>query len=499
MKTTIKLWFLFAGIVLSASCTSNYQNDDDVSFQRAPEPSLSEYRLHLPYSSNDIGKDLAQSFASKYVPSGGSDLRSISIGKAIRSIQAVCSTQGDTLLYAINYEPRGYVLLSAKRDCSPILAQSSTGTFDVNSKSSITQYWLEECKAYVETSHMLEDSIKQKHYLEWDALALNSRLVQAEQLRSADNPADIDQIVNLYLSTIYKAEKEGYSVYTLKDFERTSLYSKLTAERPYENTDLNQFVSRYASRRYPEQFQSIVLVKNRVNIEKYTDALLKTTWGQAYGYNQFVPQYTPLNPFLYPIGCVATAVGQIMYHHKYPKQYKWGDMELHYPTEASAKLLYDIALAVHMQFGSIESIAYDKDALSCFNNWGYKSARLIKSFDQQAIQNDLKKGLPVYMRANSSPSSGHAFVVDAYEYLHSKIEIKLLVLEDAPHPITPSLYHQVYSAEISPYIRTTYHVNMGWDGAQDEYYDDDVLSNEQNNQLRRYRYNRQIFVNIKPN
>lgn len=86
MKTTKKLWLLFVGIVLSASCSSNYQDENDVALQRAPKSSLSEHRLQLPYSSNDLGKDLAQSFASKYVPSGGSDLHSISTGNAIRNI-----------------------------------------------------------------------------------------------------------------------------------------------------------------------------------------------------------------------------------------------------------------------------------------------------------------------------------------------------------------------------------------------------------------------------
>lgn len=66
------------------------------------------------------------------------------------------------------------------------------------------------------------------------------------------------------------------------------------------------------------------------------------------------------------------------------------------------------------------------------------------------------------MRGSSDSGGGHAFVLDTYEYLSSVMVVKLLVLEDAPHPITPNLYHEVYNTEISPYFRTTYHLNMGW-------------------------------------
>ena len=68
-------------------------------------------------------------------------------------------------------------------------------------------------------------------------------------------------------------------------------------------------------------------------------------------------------------GCVAIAMAQIMYYHKYPSTYSWSDMLTSYSSgytnkqaNAVAKLVIDCGLAVNMNYGKDESSALICDA-----------------------------------------------------------------------------------------------------------------------------------------
>lgn len=181
--------------------------------------------------------------------------------------------------------------------------------------------------------------------------------------------------------------------------------------------------------------------------------LLKTTWGQGAPYNDYCPQ---LNDETALTGCVATAMAQIAYYHKYPVSavpnleaytsatnkinvtawgsttFDWDNMLESYSGEettqqkaAVATLMRYCGQAARMDYG-FTSGAYDGDALYAFTEkLGYdKNAKFIEDSDYSTdsweglIYKEVSEGRPVYYSAlmiDEKSTSGHAFVIDGYQ------------------------------------------------------------------------------------
>ncbi len=171
-------------------------------------------------------------------------------------------------------------------------------------------------------------------------------------------------------------------------------------------------------------------------------------WGQQPYYNRKAPSTS------YPIGCVATAVGQVMYSHRWPERgtgshsytstthkleisqdfsqstYQWDKMantldntSSTETVDAVASMLYDFAVSVEMDFQVGGSGAYsEKIAGALANHFGYsKQAHCAKrdayTGEQwlEMLHGELDNGFSVvYGGATSGMGMGHSFVCDGY-------------------------------------------------------------------------------------
>jgi len=219
--------------------------------------------------------------------------------------------------------------------------------------------------------------------------------------------------------------------------------------------------------------------------------LLQTRWGQNIScynpalacFNYYTPPYGDNNPDNYYAGCVATAMAQFMYFHQYPSSsvgtpcftieigeeyppnyetaclrggdgyggaYHWTTMVLdpgcgtsQAQREAIGALLYDAGVAVEMQYTSNWSGANLYSAtVAMINTFDYSNAVFgwnnnneIGSGRTAMINTNLDWGNPVILGIDGD--GGHAVVADGYGYNSS------------------TLYH---------------HVNLGWDGSDDAWY-----------------------------
>lgn len=194
--------------------------------------------------------------------------------------------------------------------------------------------------------------------------------------------------------------------------------------------------------------------------------LLKSRWGQEHPFNS-------LTGFPYS-GCVATAVAQMMYYHKWPAQgkgrneytvnyynttksadfslshYDWNNMlpDYRYPVNANtvqqnavALLMNDVGVASFMQYtpsasGTQGAMAYR--ALQ--NNFDYTAAYVTKAVEgptrfAEILRQELLNGCPVYLEGHPAGSaSGHAWVTDGFDE------------------------------------NGLFHMNFGWEGQGDAYY-----------------------------
>ena len=185
--------------------------------------------------------------------------------------------------------------------------------------------------------------------------------------------------------------------------------------------------------------------------------LLTCHWEQNYPFNLYTPAPDGVNT---PTGCVATATAQLMYYHKWPKvrpatyinsegseaqksvDYLWKDMRDRAKDmstrgrDAVGVLMRDVGKAVRMHYyykGSNSNLHYAMEALR--NNFGYSVRHLYKDYMlagtfHEALLNELAEGYPVLICGGS-----HVFVLDGYDR------------------------------------RGFVHVNWGWGGEHDGYFD----------------------------
>ncbi len=213
--------------------------------------------------------------------------------------------------------------------------------------------------------------------------------------------------------------------------------------------------------------------------------MLKSKWNQgevSTTGNAFNCQCPTYNNYYCVTGCVAVAMAQVMYYHRYPSSTKmeipsytsntslgalpalpvttieWGSMLNEYTgsylddvssyrAKAIGKLLKYCGYAAKMNYGTGSSSAYTTNMLTGlityfgYNPYAYIAYRedcTIAEWDA-LIYNELAAGRPV-LYAGSSTGSGHQFVVDGAD------------------------------------TSGKYHVNWGWGGRYDGYYTLNVLN-----------------------
>ena len=197
--------------------------------------------------------------------------------------------------------------------------------------------------------------------------------------------------------------------------------------------------------------------------------LLKSKWGQDYPYSKQTQYVT---------GCVATAVAQVMYYHKWPAQgkgqesykvtfdntvrsadftkshYDWDNMLPDYnrrnvttkQEDAVALLMNDVGIATNMQYTDRASSTQSYMAERALRNYFDYDAALVTRANEgvdnfiEIVKKELRNGFPLYISGDSRSGGGHAWVCDGFDK------------EDM------------------------FHMNFGWNGQADGYYSLATLS-----------------------
>lgn len=205
-------------------------------------------------------------------------------------------------------------------------------------------------------------------------------------------------------------------------------------------------------------------------------------WDQTSPYNNMCPKYDSVH--VAATGCVATAMAQVMAYYKYPKQLKadipgyvnrWNGIPMEIPTitreegiydwdnmlpkynkeanatqqqkDAVAKLMYHCGAAVQMNYGPESAAAVSATKLAKY--FGYDADLMMDlnratfTLDKwmQIIDTELAAGRPVLYSGQAS-DGGHQFICDGKDG------------------------------------EGLYHINWGWSGSQNGYFDLSLLNPE---------------------
>lgn len=210
-------------------------------------------------------------------------------------------------------------------------------------------------------------------------------------------------------------------------------------------------------------------LRNIRNVEP----LFVTKWGQSAPYNGACPKDTLGSNGRAITGCVATAMGQLLYYYRFPysgvgsysythakygeiyadfskANYKWHEMlSVHKePNEAVAEILFHQGVSVDMDYGPNASAMWHPKTDTAFRKFFKYNEETIyylrdensARFDSVVVANlDLRR--PMYYAGWVVPKlNGHAFVCDGYQG------------------------------------ENYYHFNWGWNGGYDGYYYTDNLA-----------------------
>ncbi len=183
---------------------------------------------------------------------------------------------------------------------------------------------------------------------------------------------------------------------------------------------------------------------------KSATPLLISKWNQDSKYNALCPVDADGPGGRVYAGCVAIAMGQIMYYYRYPNfgtgshtyyhntygslsanfdttNYKWSLMQNYMPNSGNheiAQLLYHLGVSVDMGYSASGSGAMSYDAADALkSNFGYQSSVTLKNKNNYSdtewanmLTTSLDSGIPLYYHGyDSNWGSGHAFNLDGYE------------------------------------------------------------------------------------
>lgn len=230
------------------------------------------------------------------------------------------------------------------------------------------------------------------------------------------------------------------------------------------------------------------------------EPLIETEWGQGIPYNSLAPVIDGSHA---ATGCVATALAQVMYYHRWPLQgsgsnsytvrstgeklsanfsnstYEWNEMLASYDYDspeaaksAVAQLMYDCGVATDMQYNvpesSAQAVSIPKAMVDYFGYDAglYYADRNYYDIDEwnRFVYDQLVNYGPVQY-SGQSDNGGHSFVCDGYS-------------------------HDGY-----------FHINWGWNGASNGYYLLTALSPDEQGEGSAgegYNFEQSIIANVKP-
>ena len=295
------------------------------------------------------------------------------------------------------------------------------------------------------------------------------RMQQAEKAEAVTAPVEIAytqmQVDNEPAVYVFNGE-DGFVLVSAEDDARAILgysdHGRFDATDMPENMQfwLQMYADELASKPTSSlkgRVQRRIAAQTQATYPTISPILGEVEWGQDKPYNNLCPTVGGERSVT---GCVATAISQIMYAHKYPTKgtgsktytteshglqlnvnfgattYDWGNMLPYYKNNynstqanAVATLMYHVGVAADMDYDPDGSGAISSAALAAITEYfGYnKSIHVLpKDFMKeetvlQTVASDLQEGRPVYISGSYVNQEGHAFVCDGMQsdgYLH---------------------------------------------------------------------------------
>ncbi len=385
----------------------------------------------------DISLELASSLAQEIAQRNGlvnlSNNVTLKSGeldqKEINDVLTYSDEKGIPLLYVVSYDPEGFAIIPATKKEVPLLAYSENSSFNADNLNNGVLIWL------------------------------NSKKEKIKKLKE-DTTSTIDDNVALQWEIMSSSSSEVVKTAIGKITDELAEPMLTTRSLPLEDD--------------PEI--------GEITYEK-VEALLTTQWGQDYHYNDSCPDYNCTNTLngRAKAGCVAIAQAQVMKYYEYPSSYNFDAMYNTSATTETARLIHDVGVSVNMDYGCSSSGAYTSSCVSSLlNTFGYSfsSTNSYVDYTEAAVIAQLDNNWPVITQGYDDSVGRHTWVCDGYRRYKTEI---------IHYPGT------IYEYTSYEYTSAWLHMNWGWYGDYDGWFQTDDFTPGSNNY-----YNCKIIQGIHP-
>ena len=216
---------------------------------------------------------------------------------------------------------------------------------------------------------------------------------------------------------------------------------------------------------YAQDYWAISYVAEKDHLDTFgAGHCFKTTWQQTVGYNQVFPLKPGSQSERIPVGCGPIAIGQIMYHFKYPAFFNWNDMTTgSWGNITASNFLYDVYKKADAEYKPASGgTSTDIDGLmKALDNYGY-SYKKIK--DSNINYSAIIYGTPAIMCSNLDGDKGHAWIIEGVHHTDQYTETQIFGFPDE------DTFKSVYYETTIPVQFTRFYVNWGWGGSYDGFY-----------------------------
>lgn len=305
--------------------------------------------------------------------------------------------------------------------------------------------------------------------------------------KEIDNPGQA--IMFSYMQDYIEQERENFekNKETLKIQAEEYIFAQLPKEKQKELIEKGYFdekgkriLSKYTIKRCEEG--DIRYEYGKIETVYVKAPLLKTLWGQGGDYNDKVSVVCGNDQAA--VGCVATAVGQLMAYHKKPAVFKGRTMNWEDMTKIDAgdmfSNIYSLGLTptakediqhllarlgdsdlLAMNYGCESGSNIDK-ALHTLKTLGYNEA-YIEGYSNSKVISEIQNNRPIYIRGCDGLGYCHAWVLDG-SVLKEQDVTRRIELHCPLFSGMMDLKEQVYKSKKE--IRLIHH-NFGWGGNRD--------------------------------
>lgn len=386
---------------------------------------------------------------------------------SVKEVKSYGFDSSQTLFYILNYD-EGWEVVAADKRVQPTLAQGDSGEFTMESNNEPMKFWM----------NMLADGVLQTRQRSDDAMAIANTTASTNSDTTTPSTSE-KQYVDFWesISPTKNETKGGH------------LTPIIGPTQPIDGP----------------QYIYLIDTEQEYRVIEYPEFIV-TEWHQDAPWNAYCPLKTDGSGDRAPAGCVAISASQVLYylHERFNAtwyapshcfysgnidnysiffdQYQtsiWGNMAIsegavkpNILTEYSAMLIAYVGQLIDMEYGNNGSSAFTMDLKEkVFSEFDITCSES-NSFNQTAAINNIRDGLPIILRGESS-SGGHSWIADGYKMEYNLVTNYYVRFSTEQSPLYISTLDKDdahFTSTTESIISQQLHMNWGWNDTNDGEY-----------------------------